>query len=42
VAASRACIRIWEENLNDVKIADWMLQVERGFTEGFFSPAPGE
>jgi len=42
VAASRACIRIWEENLNDVKIADWILQVERGFTEGFFSPAPCE
>jgi len=41
VAASRACIRIWEENLDDVKVANWMLQIERGSTGGFFSPAPG-
>lgn len=35
-------MRIWEENLNDVKVADWMLPIERGFTKEFFSPAPGE
>ena len=40
VAASRACIRIWEENLNGVKVADWMLQIERGLTEGLFRLLP--